>query len=358
MRVAVCHDRLANKGGGERVAISLAKNLNADLIVAKYEPEKTFDCKGINVINLNSVGTPSKTFLYPFANMADAFRFSRINLKKYDIVITSGMWAAFAKGKKTVYYCHSPARFLYDLKEFYTKNLPFCLKAPADLWCLFWTHFDQRAVKKNPDLIIANSRTTQQRIKKYYNQDSVVIYPPVKEKKFRKTKPKNYFISVQRIMPEKRIELQIEVFKRLKNENLVIVGKAEKHLGYSKKIETLIKETNNIKWIKDASDKELEKIISQSKALIATAVNEDFGLAPVEAMMLGKPCIAVNEGGYKETITQKTGILVKKPYIKKFAEAINSMKKFSAKECWKRAMQFSEKRFIREIKKVIRNELA
>jgi len=74
-------------------------------------------------------------------------------------------------------------------------------------------------------------------------------------------------------------------------------------------------------------------------------------------MASGKPCVAVNEGGFRESIIHgKTGLLISKPYVKNFVSAIKNFDRyeFDPKECRKRAKLFSEENFIKRMKKVIK----
>ncbi|MCK4919383.1 MAG: glycosyltransferase, partial [Candidatus Pacebacteria bacterium] len=119
------------------------------------------------------------------------------------------------------------------------------------------------------------------------------------------------------------------------------------------------KNVNIINWI---SDKELKKLYSECKGLITTAKDEDFGMTPVEAMASGKPVIAANEGGYKETIiNNKTGALIDNITVEKLT---NTIKKINEelklnpnkykKDCQKRAKEFDTDNFIKNIKAQIK----
>jgi glycosyltransferase involved in cell wall biosynthesis len=104
------------------------------------------------------------------------------------------------------------------------------------------------------------------------------------------------------------------------------------------------------------SDEQLGHLYSRCKAAIQTAIDEDFGIIPVEAMASGKPCIAVNEGGFRETIINgKTGILVNTPYAENLTDAIRNFDNydFNPSTCKNRARLFSEEKFIERMKKAM-----
>ncbi len=117
----------------------------------------------------------------------------------------------------------------------------------------------------------------------------------------------------------------------------------------------------NVEILKEVSQSELAKLYANCKGFITTAMDEDFGMAPVEAMASGKPVIAANEGGYKETIiNNKTGILIDNINPDKLIKAIKRLNKELKTNpdkyktaCQEQAKQFDTKEFIRKIKQEI-----
>jgi len=150
--------------------------------------------------------------------------------------------------------------------------------------------------------------------------------------------------------------LQIEAFRALKNEKLIIIGCYEKSNVFNDYVEYIKKiKPKNVEIRSFISEKEKNDLYTHCKGLIATSIDEDFGMNAVEAMSAGKPVIAVNEGGYKETVIEgKTGHLVeaKVESIIKAIEKIKSPLKYQ-KASEKQAKKFSRERFISEIKKII-----
>jgi glycosyltransferase involved in cell wall biosynthesis len=209
--------------------------------------------------------------------------------------------------------------------------------------------------------IIVNSKNIQNKIKNIYNKESIVIYPPIETSKYKHKLPKNYWLSINRITPLKRIELQLKTFSKLPKEKLFIIGNIENNNYYNflKK-----QKPNNVTFLKTIPEIELVKKLSECKGLLFTAKDEDFGMSPVEAMASGKPVIAPNEGGYKETVTNKTGILIDDIDPDKIIRAINEinnkLRKDSnhyKKDSLKRAKKFDTEIFIKEIKKEINSTL-
>lgn len=356
MKVAICHDRLTGTGGGERVAITLAKAFNADLFVAKYTPEKTYEeCKRLPITEIAPVPDPPASQFYPLIRMHDAWRFSSLReLGEYDLLFTSGMWAFFAskQNPNNIWYCHSPNRGLYDLRRQIIRRYNPFWRAVYYCWANFWTYFDQGYVG-HVKKIVVNSRNVAGRVRLYYKRRAEVVHPPVNVENFYNKPSEGYYLSVQRLMPEKRVDLQLRIFERLPEERLVIVGKAEYGTEYQRQMRKWIGRMPNVQWLERVSDEELRGLYARCEAVIQTAMDEDFGLIPVEAMAAGKPCIAVNEGGFRESIVHgRTGLLVGEPYLENFVEAIRNFDSnaFDPRECMGRAREFSEERFVEKIR--------
>ena len=358
VEIAVVHDRLENKGGGERVALELAKALNAKTIyVACYTPEKTYEeFEKFNIVQLNRIPSLEWDKAYAIIRMIDAFRFLiHKELEEYDLLWLSGMWAVFASNmnSKNIWYCHSPNRALYDLYESIKSRYNFFWRTAFDLWAKSWRLIDRFVVMRNVKEIVVNSRNTQRRVVFAYGLPSHVIYPPVDTKKCYHAESDGYWLSVQRIMPEKRVDLQIEIFKRLPNEKLIIVGKAEYGTDYQKKIAKMVEKVRNVEWVGRVDEKTLIDLYAHCKGVIQTPIDEDFGMVPIEAMASGKPVLCVNEGGFRESVIHsKTGLLINPPYLANFIKAIKNFDetKFNPKIIRKRAEFFDISRFRKQIR--------
>lgn len=359
MKIIIVYDYLITKGGSERVVLSLAKYFESPIYTTTYLPNETYpEFKKMKIFQ-----NPVKILKSPFLQTEAVIKFRNLDLSEYDVIISSGNWAKHVGIKKEnhpqIHYEHTPVRAFYDLYDVVKGRLPFLPRQIFKVWVWYMKKLDQEATKKI-DKIITNSKNTRRRIKKFYNRDAEIIYPPVNIKKFKYKSNGEYFLSVQRIEPEKRIEIQLEVFRKLPNEKLLIVGKPRKDLiFYFERMKRIA--PKNVKFLGSVSDDKLIELYANCKAVIQTAIDEDFGLIPVEAMASGKPCIAVNEGGFRESIVNgKTGILINKPYVKNFVDIIKNFDKynFDPKICRKRAKMFSEENFVKRIKKVIYNTIS
>ncbi|MBZ9571912.1 glycosyltransferase [Patescibacteria group bacterium] len=366
MKIAICYNRFDIMGGAERVVIKIAKLFNADIFTLIYRPKEIYkEVQGFKITDLKIFDLPKQRIFYPWIysifNGLGILKFRLLDLSGYDLVITCGRLAFFAKGKKTIHVCINMATFDFQehLLNYLGESYGAHVKFIANVWWEIKKLLEKWAAKRI-DIIIAISKHLQSKIKRHYNKESIVVYPSVNIKKFKFCKSKDYFLSVQRLSPEKRVELQIEIFKKLPKEKLIMVG-GYKEIEYKNKIEKIIRKSKNIERVGSVSEEKLIDLYSHSKAVIQTGIDEPFGIVPIEAMASGKPVLAVDEGGFRETILNgETGILIKKPYVENFIKAIKNFNsyKFNPEVCMKRTKLFSEEIFIKKMKEVIKKVIS
>jgi len=358
MKIAVFHNYMDNIGGAEIVTLTLAKELNADVYSTNIDMDKIRKM-GFGNVNIISIGKIPLNA--PWRQQLALRKFRKLNLKKkYDLYITCGDWAisGVMNNKPNITYVHSPIREIWDFyHEIRKKTVPFHSRLIFDLW-VFYNRILNRRYIRNADRLLCNSENVKKRIKKYLKRDAEVIYPPIYTDKFYYSKNGNYWLSVNRLFDNKRVDLQIEAFKKLPKEKLIIVGCYEKsahfrqYADYTKKIKP-----KNVKILHWVDFNELIKLYANCKGFITTAKDEDFGMTAVEAMASGKPVIAPDEGGYKESVIDGiTGKLIHDINSDKLVEAIKEIgknpKKFR-RACLERAKQYDTENFIKKIKEII-----
>lgn len=356
-KIAIFHDYIGSIGGGERVVLTLARGLKADVITTDVDRD-SLDKLGYEDIKVISLG---RTIKYPpLKQISASLMFSRCDFSTdYGFFIFSGNWAHYAarKHKPNMWYCHTPVRAFYDQREkMIARQTNDLRKLAASSWIACHTWFDRRSIG-DLERIIANSRNVEQRIRKAYDRSCTVINPPVDASRFRFKEYGNFWLSVNRIYPEKRLELQFDVFKSLPEQKLIIVGGYAQGDHAADYYQELIKDIpENVEMRGMISEEELIDLYARCKGLICTAVDEDFGLTPLEAMASGKPVVAVNEGGFKETVVQgKTGLLVE-ANRDELMRAIKEISKEPQKykdACKKRAADFDTSIFLDKMKKII-----
>ena len=355
MKKAIFHDYFGTIGGGEKVVIALAKLLNADIITTDIDSVNKLDTE----VDVRSLGhTPT---IPPLKQIYATKKFYSSDFSNdYDFFIFSGSWSHYAAHNHhpNMWYCHTPVRAFYDLYDTFLHRQDVISQQAFRLWVHGHRWMDQRSVN-NIDQLVTNSKNSQKRIEKYYHRTADIIYPPVNVSKFRYKEYGDFWLSVNRLYPERRIELQINAFRETPDEKLIIVGGHAKGDHSKKYAENIINGLpQNVKILGEIPEKELIDLYARCKGLICTAIDEDFGLTPVEAMASGKPVIAVNEGGFRETVTEKTGLLINAD-LHSIIEAIKfiSNKPESYKNaCLEQAKRFDLSIFSKNIKNMIKND--
>jgi glycosyltransferase involved in cell wall biosynthesis len=191
-------------------------------------------------------------------------------------------------------------------------------------------------------------------IERFYGLESTVVYPPIDTSKYYYNSPEDYWLSVNRISPAKRIREQILAFSDTE-EKLIIAGSVDSVFEkYSEEIKSLIQENDNVELIGFVSDAELRDLYANSKGVIHIPQYEDFGIVPVEAMASGKPVIGSAEGGLLETIIDgRTGWLID-PTVEEIRKRISIPSESNYKEdCQSRSERFDKDRFERRMKEEI-----
>jgi glycosyltransferase involved in cell wall biosynthesis len=302
MKIALTHDHLFQVGGAEKVLLELHKIFPDSPIYTLIKDAKAgelFKDLDIRTSFLQNWLFSHKHFKWYLGLMPMAWE--KMVFNDYDVVISSA--SAFAKGILTppntlhICYCHSPIRYLWsDSREYVAElKLPWLVKKGVNLLLHRLRLWDYVAAQR-VDRFIANSHFVGKRIKKYYQRDSFVIYPPVTmNKNFNPNeKIENYYVIVSRLRPYKKVDVAIRAFNQL-HIPLKIIGTGEE-LNYLKSIAK-----DNIEFLGELNDVERDKVISHAKAFIHPQ-EEDFGIAAVEAMSCGRPVIAYGSGGALETV--------------------------------------------------------
>lgn len=246
------------------------------------------------------------------------------SVEKCDVIIFQDPLIAYflrAVEKPKVLYNHTCLREVTFTYKFSNKYRP-------PLEHMFMETIKPRVLEialegyNSAQVLLTNSQFTKRMLKKHYGVDAEVVYPPVDRQKFKPggNEKGNYFLSVQRVDGvNKRVEIQLEIFKEIPNEELIIAGP-----GRSGRLDVIAEKIPNITYLGTVSDKKLIELYRGAKGTIQTGFLEDFGLVPIESIACGTPVIVVDEGGFKETVNTSVGVRVKPPYVKNFRSVITS----------------------------------
>ncbi len=360
MRVAIFHDYIGAIGGGEKLVLTLARGLGADVITTDVDADSVKKM-GFEDVKIISLGETVK--LPPLKQIVASLRFALCDFsKEYDFFIFSGNWAHFAakKHKPNLLYCQdAPVRAFYDLYDFFLQRQSFFTSILFKIWVSLYRKIYEYYIG-HVCKIVANSISTQKRVKRYLNRTSKVIYPPIDVSRFRFEENGDFWLSVNRLYPEKRVELQIEAFRQLPAERLLVVGGYAEGDHASPYASNILKNMPyNVELLGRVTEEELVQIYAKCKAFIVTSIDEAFGMALVEAMASGKPVVGIKDGGCLETVIDgSTGLLVN-PYVSEIVESISIISKEPYKfkdKCIEQSKKFDKGVFLRQMRKEIERQ--
>jgi glycosyltransferase involved in cell wall biosynthesis len=301
-RVALVHDFLLDIRGAERVFLELCKMWpGADVYTAVYDEDGTegrFSHRNLHTSFLQRLQPSARTFrallpLYPAA-------IESFDLSTYDLVVSSSSaWAhAVLCDEHSVHvsYCHNPFRYAWnDRQRTLTRRRNPITRAFLHQAFSRWRQWDWIAAQRT-DRYVANSRTTQARIRAYFGRESAIVYPPVDTSRFSPGPAGDHYVVVSELMPHKEIEVAIEAFNKLRKP-LIVIGDGPDFRRLRKLAGSTIRFAGRL------SDKQVATILQGARGLIMTSV-EEFGIVAVEAQAAGRPVIARRGGGALETVVE------------------------------------------------------
>lgn len=267
------------------------------------------------------------------------FAIEQLDLDDYKLVISSSHLVA--KGILTspdqlhISYVHTPVRYAWDQMNIYLKRsfLRRIGLGPLIRWQLHTLRQWDQLSSSRVDYLLANSNFTSNRIWKYWRRRSEVLHPPVDVNRFEWSMPReDFYLSVCRLVPNKRVDLLVRAFNRLKLPLIVVGDGVEK--AYLKELAG-----PTVQMLGFQSKEKIENLMSRCRAFVYSGI-EDFGIAPVEAMASGAPVIAFGKGGVLDTVKcfnsnpgkGATGLLFPNQTVKSLVEAIEF---FNGKQLWR-----------------------
>ncbi|MEM0979446.1 MAG: glycosyltransferase family 4 protein [Cyanobacteria bacterium P01_H01_bin.58] len=352
MKLAIAHEWLDTYAGSERVVEQILNVYpEADLfslVDFLASDERSFiHHKAVTTSFIQNLPRARKHFrqYLPFMPLA----IEQFDLTAYDVVVSSHH--AVTKGVITradqlhISYVHTPIRYAWDLQWQYLEqaNLKRGLKSALTRLILHYLRLWDVSTANRVDRFVANSRFIAQRIWKTYRRRATVIYPPVAVHRFRADRPRDeFYLTVSRFVPYKRVDLTIAAFNQL-GLPLVVIGEgSERH-----RLQRYARP--NIEFLGYQPDNVVIDHMERCKAFIFPA-EEDFGITPVEAQAAGSPVIAYGRGGVTETVVAgKTGLFFPTQTVDALADAVQAFEHrslpTSASDIRHHAEQFSESHF-------------
>jgi glycosyltransferase involved in cell wall biosynthesis len=361
IRVALVHDYLTQRGGAERVALTLTKAFErAPLYVTLYNQSATygeFADIDVRVSWLNKIKFLRRNHRLALPLLPAAVSSLKIDA---DLVVVSS--SAFGHGITTdapiLVYCHTPPRFVYLSDEYLgTGAIGRLINSALTVFKPAFRRFDQKAAKR-ATAYLSNSSVVRERIGEVYGIEAPVLFPPhsIDQSGQRDAIPEvlakfgdaPFCLVVSRLLPYKNVDKVVEAFRSLPNQRLVIVGSGP----LAAQLQSAL--PDNAVMVSGISDSQMRWVYANAEFLMAPSY-EDFGLTVIEAAAWGVPAVALRAGGYLDTVVEnQTGIFFDTPDANKIAAAIE--RAYASK--WDRAAvrehadKFSEANFIEQIRDI------
>lgn len=365
VKVALVHDWLTGMRGGEKVLEVFCELFpSADLYTLFHDRGSVSGViEGRQVRTSFIQGLPFarsayRRYLPLFPSAIEGLR-----LKGYRLVLSTSHCVAKGvlppPGSLHISYIHTPMRYVWDMYHEYfgqKKGVTALAYRAVAHYLRLW----DAASSARVDHFVANSANIAEKVRRLYRRRADVIHPPVDCSKFAiGRRPGNYYLIISAFAPYKRIDLAIEAFNA-SGKRLVIAGSGQEW-------KRLVKAARpNIELLGWKTDDELKGLYQGCRALVFPG-EEDFGIAPLEAMASGRPVIAFGRGGATETVVppgrgrNATGVFFMEQAPAALNEAVDIFEKaggiFSPEAIRGHALAFDRTVFKERIRKYIESKL-
>ena len=357
-KIALVHDWLTGMRGGEKALEVLCERFpGAELftlmhvrgsVSASIERLPTHTSF---VQHLPFVARHYRLYLPLFPTAVEQFDFDR-----FDLVVSVSHCCVKSivrpSGIPHLCYCLTPMRYAWDQFDAYfgparIGSVRSALVRPVMARLARW----DRDTSGRVDRYVAISHHVAGRIRRYYNREASVVYPPVDTEFFRpdSVAPERYALIVSALVPYKRIDLAIEAC-RLAGVPLKIVGEGPERAALERFASA------DVEFLGRRSDEEIRNLYRRAAVTLLPG-EEDFGIVPLEAQACGRPVVALGRGGALETVIEgETGLLVDEPTPAAFGDAVRRAvdRSFDAIAIRRHAERFSRARFGDEIEALVR----
>lgn len=331
-RIAIVHEWFASRAGSEKVVEQILRLYpNAELysLVDFLSPEQRdfIAHKPVTTSFIQSLPFAKKHFRNYLPLMPLAVE--QFDLSGFDLIISSHH--AVAKGVLTrpdqlhISYVHTPLRYGWELQHQYLQQAG--LTRGAKSWLtraiLHYMRLWDVASANRVDTYVANSRYVARRIEKTYRRQATTIYPPVEVQRFRADRPReNFYLTVSRFVPYKRVDLTVQAFIEL-GLPLVVIGDGASNQALRQMATDSGRD--NIQFLGKQPDAVVADYMQRCRGFIFPP-EEDFGITPVEAQAAGAPVIAYAKGGQAETVLhEQTGYLFPYQTVESLVQSVKRL---------------------------------
>lgn len=363
MKVALVHDFLVRYWWAEKVLQCFCEMFpEAKIYTLFYDEKIMWKFFPKDKIITSSLQRCYKLFLWKYTFLLSKMpkAIEEFDFSGYDLVISSSSafshWIITDTDTKHISYVHSPMRWAWDYYFEFQKERNFWFFKKI----LFANKIHKLRIwdfitKDRPDKIIAVSALIQNRIKKYWQKESEIIYPFVDIENFYPyskdiTCPiSNYYLVVSQLVPYKKIDQIIEAFNQFWEKLIIVWSWCEEA-----KLKKIAKDNIEFVWAKYWKD--LLEYYQNAKAFIFAWI-DDFWITPIEAMACAVPVIAIKKWAVTETVIEwKTWFFYENQDSESLLKCLkgSNLDSISKEDCVNRAKEFSKERFVEEISKEIK----
>ncbi|MFB6225065.1 MAG: glycosyltransferase [Candidatus Paceibacteria bacterium] len=355
--VAVAHEHYNRRGGGEIVAEEIAQTFDAPIYTSFINADALPKTRDIEIYDLFGSGVSGT--IIKRNNLASillrriyySFAWEYVEeLHNYDIIIQTGnspSWYVPKDDQIIIKYCQILPRTAYTQFQ----------KKPSGLLRRIYAKISRAHYQQTlsyPDIYIANSDLVARQIQLYWgiNTEKLeIIYPPVKLDNYSYQDKADFYLVLNRLVPDKRINEAVDAFSRLPNKKLIIAGEGPERTRLERNA------PENVEFKGWVSEEEKQDLLGRAKALIFSSENEEFGIPPVEALASGTPVIGIKDGFTRYQIEDGiTGLL----YERGAGNLANVVEQFdnhgveaTPKKLRKEAAHYSVENFRERIREVV-----
>ncbi len=358
MESALVYDWLVTMGGGEKTLAAIYEVFPSPIytllqrkVWVAQSPFKEAEIHTSFLQNLPFSDQYYRQLLPLFPRAIGQF-----DLSAYPVVISVSH--AVARGVRVhpdqlhLCYCYTPMRYAWDLMEQYLEGMAPLKRMLAQKILLKMRAWDAASVS-NVDHFIAISAFVAERIRRIYGREADVIYPPVDTDQIAMGERKeDFYLTVSRMVPYKRIDLIVESFAHTPERKLVVIGEGPEMARIRAKAGP------NVEFLGHQKDAVVYDYMRRARGFIFAA-EEDFGIVVLEAQAAGTPVIAFGRGGALETVVDgQTGLFFSEQSPKSLLEALERFERmeFDPNLARAQALRFSRERFKQEFRQLIENQ--
>ena len=318
--VGLAHDYLLVMRGAERTFSAIAECYpGAPVYTLLYDEAGTrgrFAGRAVHASYLQRLGVRQQGFrrllpLFPHA-------VERLPVARHDLIVSSS--SAYAHGVRHrpdavhVCYCHSPFRYAWFEQQRALDELPRPLRPALRLALARSRRWDRRVAQRVTHYV-ANSELSRERIARYFGREASIVHPPVEVDRFTIGEPEDYFLLVCELVRHKQVDVALEAVRRIGGRVRVVGAGPD-----LPRLRTCFAGT--AEFVGRVEDEGLAALYRGALATIVPNV-EEFGIVAVESQAAGRPVVAADAGGARETVLDGvTGVLTPPGDVVALAEAL------------------------------------